>query len=130
MSVSPADFLTSAESLAASANKDEMMQRNVLSRAYYAAYHKALEFAPDQKANSNETGMHRRYIEQLLQNKSGSIERKIAEKLKSMYGRRIKADYHLYKDIALDDVPVQLHSARSLFELLENPIQTNQKVSQ
>lgn len=127
MSVSPSDFLTSADSLAASADKNEMTLRNVLSRAYYAAFHRAQEFAPSQQAHNDGIGMHRSYIEQLMQNKSGSIERKLAEKLKSMYSRRIKADYQLDKNIAHDDVPVQLYSAKALFKLLENPIQTNQK---
>ncbi len=120
MSVSPSDFLASADSLAASGDKSEMTKRNVLSRAYYAAFHRAQEFAPaERNTGGGELGMHRRYFDQLLQNKKGSIERKIGEKLKSMYSRRLLADYHLHEDIAIDDVPVQLYSSRALFQLLD-----------
>lgn len=124
MSVSPSDFLQCAETLAVSGDKNEMMQRNILSRAYYAAYHRACEFVPFKNSDkSRDSGMHRSYFEQLLQNKNGTIERKIGEKLKSMYSRRILADYRLKEDIRPDQIAVQLHSARALFKLLENPTQ-------
>lgn len=122
MSVSPDDFLACAESMAASADKSEMTQRNILSRAYYAAFHKAREFAPPQQTGNSDFGMHRTYFDQLLQNKSGSTERKIGEKLRSMYSRRLLADYYLNKNIAIDDVPVQLYSSRALFKLIESQI--------
>lgn len=122
MSVTPFELLKYAATLAESSKQDELTKRNILSRVYYAAYHRACEFSPLIKTGiSKNIGMHRSYIEQLLKNDRGTIERKIGEKLKSMYSRRISADYILTKNIGHDDVPVQLYSAKELFKLLENP---------
>lgn len=120
MSVKPSDFLANAEAMALNCGKDELMQRNILSRSYYAAYHRSIESVPFNTDSFRDSGMHRDYFEQLMQNNPGSLERKIGEKLKSMYGRRILADYKLNQDIKTDAVAVQLYSARALFDLLKN----------
>lgn len=120
MGVTPSELLQYTEALAIQANKNELTERNILSKAYYACYHRSLESIPV-KSVGKDIGMHRNYIEQLLQNGRGSIERKIGEKLKSLYSRRILADYLLTDNISHDAVPVQLYSARALFTLLESP---------
>jgi uncharacterized protein (UPF0332 family) len=119
MSITPSALLHYANLISAS-NNDELTKRNVLSRAYYASYHRACEFVPPVRTDKK-IGMHQKYINQLMANKNGTTERKLGEKLKSMYSRRITADYHLWDSIKIDAVPVQLSSAKALFELLENP---------
>ncbi len=118
MSATPLDFFNSAESMAAGGQKDEMTLRNILSRSYYGAYHRACEFVVPSPCTER-GGMHREYIEKLMQHDKSSTERKIGEKLKSMYARRLLADYHLQENIRHDAVPVQLSSMRSLFQLIE-----------
>lgn len=130
MSVTPSDFLNSAVALSNSGDKDEMTQRNILSRAYYAAYHRAHELIPfENTARDKDVGMHRSYFDQLLRKKKGSVERIIGEKLKSMYSRRILADYRLGEDVRNDYVPVQLYASNALFKLLENPTPSNGSIS-
>ncbi len=117
MSVTPTDFLESAIGLS-SLGQDEMNQRNVLSRAYYAAYHRSCEFIQPEESAEN-VGMHKRYINQLMKGDNGSIERKVGGKIKSMYSRRHIADYRLEDNISHDAVAIQLNAAKELFTIIE-----------
>lgn len=121
MSVLPSVFLENAESMALSAGNDEVTQRNILSRAYYACYHRAIEKIPvDHSSNARDTGMHRFYFDQLMGGSAGGIERKVGARLRSMYGRRILADYRLLENLSIDSVALQLNSARLIFQILEH----------
>ncbi|HEY6019992.1 MAG TPA: hypothetical protein VIY48_08855 [Candidatus Paceibacterota bacterium] len=116
MSVKPIDFLNSATSLASSGN-DEMTQRNVISRAYYAAYHRACELIEPENSDEN-IGVHARYIKQLMMGNNGSIERKIGGKIKSMYSRRKIADYFIRDELKSDASALQLNAAKDLFSVI------------
>ena len=117
MSISARDFLTSAESLAVF-GLDEINQRNAISRAYYAAYHRAKnEFAPDGKVRG--VGMHRGYIQQLKEADRGTLERKIGVSLGVIYSSRIISDYQLDKNVTSSDFSQTISRAKILFELLD-----------
>lgn len=117
MSVTPKDFLESAEILAKSGS-DEMTQRNVLSRAYYAAYHRSCEYIKPKDSDEN-VGIHKRYINQLMRGENGSIDRKIGGRIKSMYLRRRFADYFLKDEIKTDAAALQLDTAKDLFSIID-----------
>ncbi len=117
MSVTPKDFLDSADILSKSGN-DEMTQRNVLSRAYYAAYHRSCEFIKPEDSDEN-VGVHKRYINQLMRGENGSKERKIGGRIKSMYLRRRSADYLLKDTIKNDATGLQVGTAKELFLLID-----------
>lgn len=118
MSVSPKDFLESAVGLAG-AGPDEMTQRNAISRAYYSAYHRACEFIKPE-ASEEKVGVHKRYINQLNKGANGSIERKIAGRIKAMYLRRRVADYFLQDNLETYATALQLSTANDLFFIIES----------
>lgn len=120
MSVTPSDFLDSAQKLAAAGN-DEMSQRNAISRAYYAAYHRSCASLPPEKTGGN-TGMHRSYINQLMAADPGTIERNAGVKLNSIYSRRIRADYRLHENLSVGAVAMQISAATELFQLFDIPV--------
>lgn len=114
MSVTPSDFLKSAANMN-TVGCDEMAKRNVISRLYYAAYHRSCEFIKPAYCQSS---MHRSYIDQL--NKGGHLERQISGSLKRMHARRIIADYRLNEDLKKDSVTLQSLAANELFTKLLN----------
>lgn len=115
MSVTPKDFLDSASSLVAQGIIDEITQRNVVSRAYYAAFHRSCEFVEPAYSSSS---LHKSYINQL--NRGGLLERQISGILKRMHGRRVTADYHLDENLKKDAVALQILAANELFTKLSN----------
>ncbi|CAE6723461.1 hypothetical protein [Candidatus Nitrotoga fabula] len=119
MSVTPDDLLKHALELA-SHHSDEITQRNVISRAYYAAYHRACEFIKPERQMLGDAGMHKQYITQLNQGKSCSIERKIGGKIKTMHVRRITADYRIREDVPNSNVAIQISAAKELFSIIDN----------
>lgn len=121
MSVTPDDFLNNASGME-KPDSDEMTRRNVISRAYYAAYHRACEFIKPEPRMFGDVGMHKQYIAQLNQGKSGSIERKISGKIKSMYERRLIADYHIRENVQNLDASIQISAAKELFSIISKHI--------
>ena len=117
MSVSPADFMDSASALSLGA--DEMAQRNALSRAYYAAFHRAAVSYPPEENRRGGTGMHRNYLDQLQNHQAGSKERIVGAKLTQLYQRRVLADYRLQNSLQTDAVARQLDTAKQIFSLLD-----------
>lgn len=118
MSVTPQDFLTSAIELSISGH-DEIIQRNAISRAYYAAYHRACEFIRPVESDEN-VGVHKRYVNQLMKGENGSIERRIGGKIKSMFARRRVADYRITESIEGNAVAIQLSAAQELFNTIDS----------
>jgi uncharacterized protein (UPF0332 family) len=117
MSVTPDDFLESARSLAA--ENDEMARRNALSRAYYAAFHRIVAtIRPVENDDTSKSGMHRRFINQLMSCDSGTSERLLGVKLQTLYSRRITADYRLGDDILPAKVAQQISCAREIFNIV------------
>jgi hypothetical protein len=119
MSVTPNDFLASAQSIAASGN-DEMTQRNAVSRGYYAAFHYSCGlFPPDGKDRG--VGMHKGYIDQLQEGSAGSDQRKAGVALAAMHGARIWADYRLDDDKRNPTFAMQVTRAQAIFSLRAPP---------
>ncbi len=125
MSVNPSDFIESARTL--SAVRDEMSQRNSLSRAYYAAYHRTREVFEPEIGRNDGMGMHRSYLDQLQCHNTDSTERIVGYKLAQLYQRRIVADYRLGDSLRQDAVARQLDTAAQIFNLLDCPQASNQK---
>jgi uncharacterized protein (UPF0332 family) len=119
MSVTPSDFLKSAEILAAS-GMDEICQRNAISRAYYAAYHRSCEsIPPDGKSRGK--GTHSSYIDQLNEADAGTLMRKVGVRLGAIYSGRITSDYRLEHEVRPKDYAMQICRTKELFSLLETP---------
>lgn len=120
MSVTPADILASAKEL--NTGTSEVAARNAMSRAYYAAFHQARLLLPPEELDPNcRTGMHRQYIDQLMQADPGSCERKVAVKLSTLHGKRSRADYRLNEDIPGYFAAMQISAAEEVFQLLDQP---------
>lgn len=122
MPVTPNNFLQSAKDIAASCS-GEIAQRNALSRIYYAAFHRTCEvIAPDGKdrtapgKNSRKPGMHRSYILQLEEAPGGTLERRIAVRMNTLYNSRRNADYKLDSDIPASEFAVNIGLAMELFD--------------
>lgn len=90
MSVTHEHFLSSAKEIAAS-GLDEMSQRNAISRAYYAAYHRSKVAIPPDNLDRN-VGSHKSYILQLKEAPNGSENRRLGLKLSSLYAARVDAE--------------------------------------
>lgn len=121
MSITPQEFLRSAEELAAT-DATEVYQRNAISRVYYAAYHCLREYIePDKKDRG--VGSHRGYIEQLLESGSGSTARKLGVSLGAIYSGRLKADYKLTDDVLPREFPMHLNRTKAIFALIDSPPQ-------
>ena len=115
----PQLFLDSAVAMAA--NTQEINCRNAISRAYYAAYHCAIssfdELHNRSKHSTEPGGVHKRFFNELLKADAGSIERNIGFKLKTLYGRRVIADYKLDEIVVSRDVAIQIDGTRSAMQL-------------
>lgn len=118
MSIKPADLLISAKS--ADNLGGEIVIRNVMSRSYYAAYHRAHEIYPPNKEFMSRVGggVHTSYIDQLMQSAPGTTTRAVAVRLKTMKENRTVADYKLERDIKAAEGAMQIRRAEEVFELL------------
>ena len=134
MSITPQDFLESAESMAAT-DAREVHQRNAISRLYYSAYHRSHEYiAPDGKAREHvapdgtarKLGMHRNYLEQLIESAPGTTARKLGVSLEVVYSGRIKADYHLENDVQPREFSMRLNRTKDIFTLINTTPQQSQ----
>lgn len=131
MPVSPSDFLESAAAIIA-ADTSEISIRNSLSRAYYGAFHCAseafpVETLPASDEDAENAGMHKKYINRLLQ--GNKIEREAGVKLGALHSRRIKADYKLTISVPVRDVAMQIDGTKILFSICKNAGISNQTVA-
>lgn len=104
MSVSPNDLLKLAKELLSRA-QTEIELRNVISRAYYAAYHTARNFhdvlPKPGKLPPNKTGIHEELAHRLcwptLAESDPRYERsrQIGRQLRWLHSERVQADYFL-----------------------------------
>ena len=118
MSVKPLDFLTAAIEL--STVNSEISKRNALSRAYYAAYHTAIENFPLDESYTppdKNSGVHKKYISYLMSRDTNSTERLIGIALGKLLKKRVKADYHLDANLELDDLALQIGGTKSVFKM-------------
>lgn len=115
-------FLNIAKAL--SQQKSEPGWRTAASRAYYASYHRCLEWElslPAQGDPMKRQGVHAQLISRLL-NPSSSCSlrtaarsRRIGEHLARQRDLRTKADYNVDKPLSLMAVQVQLRLADLVF---------------
>lgn len=125
MSVKPLDFLTAAIEL--STVNSEISKRNALSRAYYAAYHTAIENFPLDESYTppdKNSGMHKKYISYLMSRDTTSTERLIGIALGKLLKKRVKADYHLDANLELDDLALQIGGTKSVFKMAGISLET------
>ncbi|MFA6062890.1 MAG: hypothetical protein WC736_09845 [Gallionella sp.] len=123
MPVNHDDFLNSASEIALNCT-GEMAQRNALSRAYYATYHKLVKIIiPDGKVrtgiNGKALGTHKNYLEQLCETPKGCVTRKIGVKMSSLYQSRINADYKPSIIVSASNFAVNIGVARDVFLLAD-----------
>lgn len=116
MSVQPNAFLESAKALIS--ENTEIAKRNSVSRAYYAAFHRAQITYPFVPPRGKST--HKSYFEHLELFPPGSVERVLGVKLKTMHGRRVIADYKLRAEIPISMPAMQIIAAEDVYELLKS----------
>ena len=104
------DLLNEAKLLNRDAAKTEARRRTIIGRAYYAAYHKALEhpaskdfaFEPGKRdSHGRYRGRHQQLIEILKQSKDPLIKN-VGRKLETLRLRRNDADYDLSSPLKRD----------------------------
>ena len=117
------DFLTFAENINFAPNNpgpEEAALRSAVSRAYYAAFHAALEFGVSEGFSSQRSGEDhfgiRRYFQQY---KPNEIRRKIASELQRLYDNRRKADYEKLIRNPSSLVNWSIKSSQVIFNKLE-----------
>lgn len=115
MSVTPDDVLALARDLYNGGNASEVRVRSAISRAYYAAYNKAVECAGCELPSVD---AHRALIERY--DELGKPD--LAGRLKSMRAARVKADYYLGKQVAGKEASISLSQAVEILKALEPPV--------
>lgn len=125
MSVKDIDLLEFAVELSSTA-KCEASYRNIVSKAYYAVYHKADNFhkaLPTPGTNAREAGVHSTLAERLCSPTVSCAE--LAKKSKiagyicrDLHMKRVDADYKLDLSINRDDAEYSLNTAERFFSLL------------
>jgi uncharacterized protein (UPF0332 family) len=112
--VSPEHFLRAAELMLASGS--EMACRNSASRAYYAAYHHALQYAAKARLApvATSSSMHRQLSLRFEQARA----KEIAQLLRAMHKCRCKADYRLTQTITVQEAQQQCLAAQALMTSL------------
>lgn len=119
MSVSPSDFLTSAEH--AAEQQTEIGYRNAISRAYYAVFHEALGVAEAHFSDPNahlQMGEHERLSERYKRWDNLPQSRSISIMLVNMKSQRHIADYALTEEVTCTAARTQLQLAEKLIERL------------
>jgi uncharacterized protein (UPF0332 family) len=128
MAVTPDAYLRAAIAILGANGASEIDFRSAASRAYYAAYHCAVDLAKDLPVKSViKGGYHELVIKTLASAGSDPFGRKcarVAYLLSSMRGTREVADYHLDADFPKTDaeyvvamVPVLTQAAAEALEM-------------
>ncbi|WP_426713437.1 hypothetical protein [Chromobacterium violaceum] len=119
MSITPNDILNTANKLLTNGASDEACYRSATSRAYYAAFHKAIEHAnkrnlpkPTKSKNPHEDEISRFDLANTPQDSA------IATDLRQLKYLRKKADYKLQNTITLIESQMQIQMASKLMSLL------------
>jgi len=126
MTVSPSDLLSLAKDLNARATK-EVEFRNVVGRAYYAAYHKARAFHDTLpvagRTPSKPTGVHEELAFRLSWPKVPETDprfiqsRDLGKALRWLHSKRVKADYFLDDPVSPDEARDVLNRAEGVLAL-------------
>ncbi|HEY1398518.1 hypothetical protein [Roseateles sp.] len=123
MTTTPEDLKSVAEAL--SIQEIEAWQRSAISRAYYASFHRCLEWESGlpKKASVNRQkgGEHQQLLNRLRKPNASCSEKekqlsiKLHSLLRSQRERRVKADYRIDEDVSRKEMRRQLADARQLF---------------
>jgi len=112
MPVNENDFLDFAKSLS---NEFEINRRNIVSRAYYSAYHASIiTYKPNQNIDG---GSHKKLIDSLI----SSPDRKdkaigyILDQLKNL---RVVSDYFLDEKVSVNDSDLAIRQTEALHKKL------------
>ena len=80
----------------------EVERRVATSRSYYAAYHRCRPIAESQGMFTDSGGSHAEVIEALARSRETQLK-SIGYRLKQCRDLRVKADYHIEIDFAVED---------------------------
>jgi uncharacterized protein (UPF0332 family) len=121
MSITASDIVTHAKAL--QANGSEAEQRNVMSRAYYAAYHdcnawhRALP-TPGSVGTAAAGGVHSQLIAVLsnpmVKGRDATRSKMRGYRLKALKMIRTKADYQLEESIETSEAPQSIEDAEAI----------------
>ena len=124
MSTSSKDLLVHAQGLRG--HTPEARRRAMISRAYYAAYHRCREWAkslPRPAPSSRKVhGVHQQLIERLADPPKSCPARQmrvahhLAKQLTTLRERRVMADYKLWRDISEEEMRNQQREAKEVFD--------------
>lgn len=130
MPISNSCFLDWSENLLRSSDLTEIDHRTIVSRAYYSAYHEALDLADNtlQLGVSNLIGgTHIKLSETLssyicedkiLQ----GVIRRIGTRIHIMHALRVRADYFFDLNISRGEATSQVKNVRSVFSIIANDV--------
>jgi uncharacterized protein (UPF0332 family) len=118
--IAPDDLAADAESLHA-AGASAARCRSVVSRAYYAAYHacdiRAKElgylFDPDRRGGTHEQ------LHKFMRQCGDSKLRRAFKRLKSLYTKRIDADYRLFATVGINTADEALEDMSEVVDALK-----------
>ena len=116
--IQPQDFLDFARSLPRDNETDD---RVCIGRAYYAAMHKALEYAveSDYQYDHKEVGGTHSNLILYFDKPGGEALLVVADLLKKLKRKRTQADYHLDRNIYSNEAVQALKCAETIFNELK-----------
>ena len=130
MPISNSCFLDWSENLLNSSDPTEIDHRSIVSRAYYSAYHEALDLADNTLrlgVSNMGGGTHIKLSETLSsyicddKNLQGVI-RRIGSRIHVMHSLRVRADYFFELNISKGEAASQVKNVRSIFSIIANDV--------
>ncbi|MHC8404276.1 hypothetical protein [Pseudomonas sp. TMB3-21] len=130
MPISNSCFLDWSENLLKSSELTEIDHRSIVSRAYYSAYHEALDLADNTLqlgVSSMVGGTHIKLSSSLssyiCEDKTlQSVIRRIGARIHVMHSLRVRADYFFELDISSGEAASQVKNVRSIFSIIANDV--------
>ncbi|MPX98137.1 hypothetical protein EHW61_16025 [Salinivibrio sp. VYel6] len=122
MASKPEEILETAKWLLSDAEQSEAFTRVIINRSYYSMYHKVLGTLDNEPVKYGDVGVHGTLIEYLKSpdaKRDESIEfrelRKLSYMLEQEKFNRVKADYHMDKEIDWEQAKQTLAAAERCF---------------
>jgi len=122
--IDPSDLLEEAKELGKTSHSREVRRRTAISRAYYAAFHRANEVAQREGYRfdkAERTGMHK-HLFRFLERSADIDVNTAVEILEFLKDQRINSDYRLRAEVPMHKVIEAIEQAEYLLtELLPPP---------